>query len=213
MGIFISGPAGSCRDPIHFSIPAPSRKRVLETSAKPSFDSLCALFVSTISKFKSSRLRAPIRRPGQSTEPPPEAQYQQEFYRCVLETTLGHVRVTPEFASAKNAKVTGRIDLLFQSQNGGLRSLETEALLAPRGQDACFQDNGVYGAWMKSGIMDDYIFLDFCRAVPKQPHPSTASGLSLPPLLICFQILRICFTLCLMTNIKPPRSTTKMSNS
>ena len=32
---------------------------------------------------------------------------------------------------------------------------------------------------MKSGIMDDYIFLDFRRAVPKQPHPSTASGLSL----------------------------------
>ena len=161
----------------------------------------------------NDKSKAPVFLPGQSTEPPPEAQYQQEFYRCVLETTLGHVRVTPEFASAKNAKVTGRIDLLFQSQNGGLRSLETEALLAPRGQDACFQDNGVYGAWMKSGIMDDYIFLDFCRAVPKQPHPSTASGLSLPPLLICFQILRICFTLCLMTNIKPPRSTTKMSNS
>ena len=74
--------------------------RLQPTGDMPSFDSLYALSVSTISKFKPSRLRAPIRRPGQSTKPPPEAQYQQEFYRCVLEATLGHARITPEFAFA-----------------------------------------------------------------------------------------------------------------
>ena len=144
--------------------------------------------------FKPSQLRVPIRRAGgQSSEPPPEAQYQQGFYRCVLEATLGHVRVIPEFASAKNAKVAGRIDLLIPNPNWGIEINRDGSRL--NAHDARSQDNGTYGAWTRS--MDDYILLDFRRGVPRQSHPSTTFGLSL----------------CSMTNIKSPRSTTSMSNS
>ena len=92
---------------------------------------------------------------------PPEAQYQQEFYRCALEATLGHVHVTPEFASSKNAQVVGRIDLFIPNPKWGIEI--TQEGIRLNAHDAHFQDNGAYGAWMKSGIMDDYIFLDFRR--------------------------------------------------
>jgi len=163
---------------IRYTFPSPLHRasvswRLQPTDDMPSFDSLYALSVSTISKFKPSQLRVPIRRAGgQSSTSPPEAQYQQEFYRCVFEATFGHVRITPEFASAKNAKVTGRIDLFIPNSKWGIEITRDGSRL--NAHDARFQDNGAYGAWTKSGMMDDYIFLDFRRGVPRKPHPNIA---------------------------------------
>ena len=62
-----------------------------------------------------TQINIPIRRVGAGiADLPPEAQYEDEFYRSVHNVIAGIVLVSPEFASAKKAQVVGRIDFLFQ---------------------------------------------------------------------------------------------------
>lgn len=56
----------------------------------------------------------------------PEAHYQQEFYRCLMDITHGNVSVSLEFASGKEAKAAGRIDFFVPKVKWGSRSLEME---------------------------------------------------------------------------------------
>ena len=64
--------------------------RLSPTDEMPRFDCLRDLALDVISKFKPSQLRLPICRVGpRSTDKPPEAEYQDEFYRSLFSVTLG----------------------------------------------------------------------------------------------------------------------------
>ena len=87
----------------------------------PSFASLFNLALDAISKFKPSQLQLPIRRVRpMSMDKLPEAQYQDEFYRSVFSVTFGNVRVCPEFASARRARVAGCIDFFIPAVKWGI---------------------------------------------------------------------------------------------
>jgi len=128
------------------------------------------LALKVISQFKPSQLKDPIRRVGPSpTDKPPEAQYQNEFYRCVLSVTSGSVHLSPEFASARRAPVAGRIDFFIPIKKWGIEITRDGGRLPEH--SSRFNPPGAYGAWLVSGDMTDYILLDFRTSTPQNPHP------------------------------------------
>ncbi|KAF8638655.1 hypothetical protein AX17_002036 [Amanita inopinata Kibby_2008] len=142
------------------------------TDELPKFDSPFELSVATIGKFKPSQLHIPIRRAGPITtvQRPPEAQYQDEFYRAAFLVTRGNVRITPEFASWPGAKVAGRIDFFIPSIKWGIEITRDGSELLQH--DRRFRSGGAYHAWIKDGHMAAYILLDFRQSVPVKPHPN-----------------------------------------
>jgi hypothetical protein len=95
--------------------------RLEPTDCFPSFDTLLELSTAVISRFKPSQLYLPIRHVGsQSVKSVPEAQYQDGFYRSVFSVTSRNVRIFPEFASRRGAKVAGRIDFFIPIKRWGI---------------------------------------------------------------------------------------------
>jgi hypothetical protein len=119
--------------------------RLTPTNDIPNFDSILHLSLMVISAFKPSQLNLPIRRIGtQSTDTPPEAQYQDEFYRSLFLITHGNVRISPEFASAKKAQVLGRIYFFIPSVKWGIEITQDGNRL--KGHNSRFEATGAYGA-------------------------------------------------------------------
>ncbi len=80
----------------------------------PQFGTAYALSLQVLANFKPSQMELPIRRVNSgSADLPPEAQYQDEYYRSLLAITCGNVCISPEFASARGAKVAGHIDFFI----------------------------------------------------------------------------------------------------
>jgi len=98
-------------------------RRLEPTNGMPNFTSLFDLALDVISKFKPSQLKLTIRHGVEpsSMDKPPEAQYQDEFYRSLFSVTSGNVRLSPEFASAKGAHVAGRINFFIPMVKWGGR--------------------------------------------------------------------------------------------
>jgi hypothetical protein len=135
------------------------------------YASILELVIHALSHFKPSQLLIPIQRAGrQLGSTPPEAQYQDEFYRALHDATSGRVCISPEFASGRRARVAGRIDFYLQSEKWGIEITRNGSLLDQH--DARFQRDGAYGAWLKSGAMSDYVLLDCRENVPCESHPS-----------------------------------------
>jgi hypothetical protein len=139
----------------------------------PSFPSILNMAYSVISRFKPSQMFIPIRHAGiGSANPdrdnPPEAQYQDEFYRALHDATSGAVRMSPEFASARGAKVVGRIDFFIPVVKWGIELTQEGSLL--EGHNSRFAARDAYGAWLKTGEMEDYILLDCCTTLPSKKH-------------------------------------------
>jgi hypothetical protein len=147
--------------------------RLDPTNEMPKFTLLFDLTLEVISKFKPSQLRLPIHRVGHDTrslDTPPEAQsYKDEFYRSLFSVTFGNVRVSPEFASARRALVAGRIDFFIPVKNWGVEITRDGGKLTEH--SSRFAEPGAYGAWLKSGDMDDYILLDCRTSIPRKAHP------------------------------------------
>jgi hypothetical protein len=145
--------------------------RLEPTNDMPHFTSLFDLALDAISKFKPSQLHIPIRRvSSRSMEKLPEAQYQDEFYRSVFFVTLGNVRLSPEFASARRAHVAGRIDFFIPVVKWGIEFTRDGNRLEEH--SSRFAKSGAYGAWLRSGDMADYILLDCRTSIPTKPFPS-----------------------------------------
>jgi hypothetical protein len=142
---------------------------LLPQDFEPLFPSILDMAFSVISRFKRSQMFIPIRRAGiGSAKPdkPPEAQYQDEFYRALHDATSGAVRISPEFASARGAKVAGRIDFFIPVVKWGIEITREGSQLD--GHSSRFEAQGAYGAWLKTGDMEDYILLDCCTALPQK---------------------------------------------
>lgn len=136
---------------------------------------LTTLVWEVLGRFKYSQWTLPIRRAGLETtsDSPPEAHYQDEFYRALHDFTKGDVLVSPEFASAGGASMAGRIDFCIASKKWGIEiTLDGKKL-----QEHCdrFGASGAHGRWLASGKMEDYILLD-CRSTrPVKPHSCKSS--------------------------------------
>ena len=149
---------------------------ILEPSNNmPSYPSALELCFAVISKFKPSRMHIPIRRAGapSTMEPLPEARYQDEFFRSVFSVAAGNVRISPEFASARGAHVTGCIDFFIPTVKWGIEIIRDGSGLQEH--NSRFEHSGAYGAWLRSGDMNDYVLLDCRTEVPRTAHPSVIS--------------------------------------
>jgi len=160
---------------VRYLLPSPLHKACLSwklepTNDMPCFNSLFELCFETIKNFKPSQLQLSLRRVASSSTDPPEAQYQDEFYRSLLATTFGNVCISPEYASAQAARVAGRIDFFIPIVKWGIEITRDGNQLSE--QAARFTDSGAYGAWVKSADMNDYILLDFRTKFPRDQHPS-----------------------------------------
>jgi len=145
----------------------------------PSFVSPYALSLEVLKRFKHSQLNFPIRRVSRynSNDPLPEAQYQDEFYRCLFAVTCGNVRISPEFASARGARVAGRIDFFIPIVKWGIEITREGDRLQQHASRFATSSNtiGAYGQWLKDGDIQDYIFLDCRTTIPKTSHPGMIS--------------------------------------
>ena len=146
--------------------------RLQATDDLPQFESPYALTLQVLAEFKPLRMKLSIHRVDSvSTVLPPEAQYQDEYYRSLLAVTCGNVRISPEFASARKAKVAGRIDFLIPDVKWGIEITREGDHL--ENHAARFKADGAYSKWLKDGDMTDYVLLDCRTTIPETSHSGT----------------------------------------
>ncbi|KAF8416586.1 hypothetical protein EV426DRAFT_685726, partial [Tirmania nivea] len=129
------------------------------------------LLKQAVRKFQPSQLQAPVTI-GPSCEPRPnEAIFQDEFYRACHTVTKGKLLATPEFGST-----SGRIDFYMQGVRWGFEFLRNGNRLRDHLKRFSYDDraehgnsSGAYGAWVASGVMLDYLVVDFRNAMPPRP--------------------------------------------
>ena len=133
------------------------------------------LVLDVVARFKYSQLTHPVRRAGDDAKAsgPPEAQYQDEFYRALHECTNGRVQVSPEFATAANASKAGRIDFFIAKKKWGIEITRDGKKLQEHSDR--FGGHGAYGHWIETGEMSDYILLDCRSTVPLKRHSCRSS--------------------------------------
>lgn len=95
------------------------------------------------------------------TQRPPEAQYQDEFYRCCHRYSKGTLISFPEYGTE-----SGRADFYIPSEGWGIELLHNGDQLEHR--SIRFSSTGAYGGTMS---LSDYIILDFCTNFPEKCHP------------------------------------------
>ena len=143
--------------------------RLKPMNEMPEFTYLFDLAFDVISHFKPAQLQLSICRVGpRSTDRLLEAQYQDEFYRSLFSVTSGNVRISPEFASARGARVAGRIDFFIPAKKWGVEITRDGGRLTEH--SFRFAESGAYGTRLKSGDMVDYILLDCRTSIPIKPH-------------------------------------------
>lgn len=116
--------------------------------------------VAVIKRFSSKNLRAERRIGAGYVERPPEARYQDEFYRCCYEhAPPGSFETVPEFKTAN-----GRMDVVFPENKWGIEIMrEGEGLVLHSGRFAAARE---FGKWVKDVAVDDFVMLDFRRSTP-----------------------------------------------
>ena len=163
-----------------FVFPTPLHTAALSWVLVPSEvnlpSNLLDLVSEVVAHFKYSQLTHPLRRAGDDAKAsgPPEAQYQDEFYRALHDCTKGGVQVSPEFATAANASKAGRIDFFIAKKKWGIEITRDGKKLQEHSDR--FGDHGAYGHWIETGEMSDYILLD-CRSTVLVKRHSCRSSL------------------------------------
>jgi hypothetical protein len=132
------------------------------------YQDLVSFVTDTVSRFSPSQLDKSDRRVGSASHRPPEARYQEEYYRCVHKLTEGNVRISPEYAAAAGSR-PGRIHFFIPSKKWGIELTRDGDNLSEHG--ARFPDGDAYGQWLQSLDMTDYVLLDFRSTMPAQTHP------------------------------------------
>jgi hypothetical protein len=99
----------------------------------------------------------------------PEARFQDEFYRACATYTNNSVVSFPEFGTRR-----GRIDFFIPSKKWGIELLRNGSRLDSHVKRFT---EGEYGKWIASGVMDDYVVLDFRRLKPRKKSPEGTSPL------------------------------------
>ena len=142
--------------------------KLLPSSMTVPFATLLDISIAVIQAFQPSQLSDPPRRVGDAgAVRPPEAAYQDEFYRSIFQVTEGCVRISSEYSSAKGAR-PGCIDFFIPSKKWGIGLLRDGNNMEEHWSR--FLLHGAYGTWLESSDMMDYIILDFRSTRPQKPH-------------------------------------------
>lgn len=104
--------------------------------------------------MKSRSIRAGVNQTQ------PEAQYQDEFYRCAHRISRGAI-LHSEFGTG-----TGRVDFHVFSRQWGIELIRDGDRLAQHFER--FDAQGAYGANL---VLKDWIILDFRTTTPRVAHP------------------------------------------
>ena len=122
-----------------------------------------AEFVISVISIFSPRMLSTSRRIGPGgVQCPPEAQYQDEFYRCCHTRSNGSLVTFPEFGTAK-----GRVDFYIPTKQWGVELLRDGDQLAQHSGRFSSQ-TGSYGTTLP---LKDYIILDCRTTRPRVHHP------------------------------------------
>ncbi len=128
-------------------------------------DNLLSFVINIIHLFSPMNLSTLRNISPRHVQRPPEAQFQDEFYRSCNTHTGGSV-LFPEFGTS-----AGWIDFFVPSKKWGIELL-TEGLEL-RGHSSRFSTSGTYAHWVDT---DDYIILDFRTKAVRSCHPSEFLG-------------------------------------
>jgi hypothetical protein len=129
----------------------------------PSFittDTLRQFAVKVIKLFSPQSLTAP-RKIGTAEQRRPEAQYQDEWYRCCHTLTKGSLISFPEFGNG-----SGRINFYIPIKKWGVELLHDGHDI--QGHLSRFEGSDAYASF----DLDDYIVLDFRTTEPQETHDS-----------------------------------------
>ena len=124
-------------------------------------ESVLQLVIDVVYGFSPSHLSCDRRVNPVYIQRPPEAQYQDEFYRSCYKISNGSLKTSPEFGTAE-----GRIDFYIPSKNWGVEILRDGDRL--KGHNNRFLPSGSYGANL---VISDYIILDCRTTWPRDQHP------------------------------------------
>lgn len=126
-------------------------------------DNILDFVIDVIQKF-CPRMLSTTRRINDAghVQRLPEAQYQQEFYRCCHLHSSGSLIAFPEFGTAK-----GRVDFYIPAKGWGVELLRDGDQLAQHSGRFSSQ-TGSYGTTL---FLEDYIILDCRKTRPRVPHP------------------------------------------
>ncbi|PVF96379.1 hypothetical protein CPB86DRAFT_762176 [Serendipita vermifera] len=123
-------------------------------------ENLLDFVINVIGHFSRKQLSHPRAIGASNKQRPPEAQFQDEFYRCCHKYSNGSLISFPKFGNA-----TGRIHFYIPVKKWGMELVcEGDGL---ENHSSRFSVKGAYAA------MDfkDYIILDFRTTVPRRGHP------------------------------------------
>ena len=123
------------------------------------------LLIDVIRKFSTKALVTERIIGPDTTQKPPEAQYQQEFFRCCHAISNGSLVVFPEFGTKDR-----RVDFYIPSKKWGVELLRNgDQLVQHWGR---FSSKGSYATSMD---VADYIIVDCRTTYPKKEHRSEIS--------------------------------------
>jgi hypothetical protein len=122
-------------------------------------DDILKFVIDVISNFNPQLLSAERRIGPGCVQRPPEAQYQDEFYRCCHKCSNGSLKTFPEFGSAN-----GRADFYIPAKEWGVELY--------RNGDRLTEHSGRFssGAYQGDLSLDRYIILDCRDTRPKRPR-------------------------------------------
>ena len=118
-------------------------------------------FVVAVTRMFSPQCLATRRIGPGFIQHPPEAQYQDEFYRCCHSYSKGCLVTLPEYGTRG-----GRIDFYIPSKQWGVELLRNGNMLEDHANHLL--STGSYGRTLD---LADYIILDFRNKRPVKPHP------------------------------------------
>lgn len=131
----------------------------------PDISSICLRILRRFSKEMLCTCRT---RNSQKLGPsgrirPPEACFQDEFYRCFWEETGSDIGISSEWCGSSK----GRIDFLISQVGWGFELLRD----ASRLEEHCgrFKPGGQYHPWIQQGLLKDWLILDFRHSWPRTP--------------------------------------------
>jgi hypothetical protein len=122
--------------------------------------SLLEFVIQIIKRFSPLNLSYP-RMVGLYFQTLPEAQYQDEFYRCCYDLTAGSLTTLSKFCTAD-----GRVNFYIPSKKWGIELLCNGQLLEQHNNH--FSPTGQYGMTLD---IDEYIALDFRTKKVVRTHP------------------------------------------
>jgi hypothetical protein len=138
-------------------------------NAIPTQTTLLQFSIEAIRLFSPLNLSSERRIGAGFIQRPPEAQYQDEFYRCCYKLSKGLTTFFPEFGGKK-----GRVDFYIPSMQWGVELLRDGNALA----EHCGRFSTA-GKYMTTLQIADYIVLDFRDAIVTEKHPSSSAILSI----------------------------------